>query len=118
MRYLLAAVPLALVLAPAIAAAQNSTCDQLQKTYQQEMDSASSLKATAAQKAMESSSDVLNQLGISVGGSGNTQEAIQKGALAATSPQVQNAIMIQLLSANTHLQEMMWRGCKPSSSSG
>ena len=36
-------------------------------------------------------------------------------ALAATSPQMQNAIMIQLTSANAHLQEMIWRGCKPSS---
>jgi hypothetical protein len=28
---------------------------------------------------------------------------------------MQGAIMIQLLSANTHMQEMIWRGCKPSS---
>ena len=31
--------------------------------------------------------------------------------LAATSPQVQGAIMIQLLSANAHLQELIWLGC-------
>jgi hypothetical protein len=60
-------------------------------------------------------SQALNKLGIQLGSSGNAQQAVQKGALAATSPQMQGAIMIQLLSANTHLQEMIWRGCKPSS---
>jgi hypothetical protein len=95
--------------------AQNNPCQQLQKTYQQELGSAESLKATAAKQAMQSGSNALSQFGIQLPSSGNTQEAIQKGALAATNPQMQNAIMIQLLSANTHLQEMIWRGCKPSS---
>lgn len=97
------------------ARAQNSQCQQLQNTYQQELGSAESLKATAAQQAMQSGSNALSQFGIQLPSSGDAQQAIQKGALAATSPQMQGAIVIQLLSANTHLQEMIWRGCKPSS---
>ena len=104
-----------LSLSAAPAQAQNSQCQQLQNTYRQELGSAESLKATAAQQAMQSGSNALSQFGIQLPSSGNAQQAIQKGALAATNPQLQNAIMIQLLSANTHLQEMIWRGCKPSS---
>ena len=85
------------------------------RSEQQELGSAESLKAQAAKQAMQLGSNALSQFGIQLPSSGNTQEAIQKGALAATNPQMQNAIMIQLLSANTHLQEMIWRGCKPSS---
>ena len=118
MRYRLVAVSLVVALVPTMAGAQSSSCEDLQKTYQQEMDSASSLKAQAAQKAVSSGTDALSQLGIDLGSSTGTQQAIQKGALAASSPQVQGAILIQLLSANTHLQELMWRGCKPPSSSG
>jgi hypothetical protein len=77
--------------------------------------SADSLKAKAAQQAMQSGSQALSKLGIQLGSSSNAQQAIHKGALAASSPQMQGAIMIQLLSANTHMQEMIWRGCKPSS---
>jgi hypothetical protein len=109
-----ACMALGAVYTPA-ALAQGGTCQQLQKTYQQELGSAESLKSKAAQQAMQSGSQALNKLGIQLGSSGNAQQAIQKGALAATSPQMQGAIMIQLLSANTHLQEMIWRGCKPSS---
>ena len=97
------------------ALAQDGACQQLQNTYQQELGSAESPKSKAAQQAMQSGSQALNELGIQLGPSSNAQQAIQKGALAATSPQMQGAIMIQLLSANTHLQEMIWRGCKPSS---
>jgi hypothetical protein len=98
------------------ALAQDNTCQQLEKTYQQELGSADSLKAKAAQQAMQSGSQALSKLGIiQLGSSSNAQQAIQKGALAASSPQMQGAIMIQLLSANTHMQEMIWRGCKPSS---
>jgi len=97
------------------ARAQDGTCPQLQKTYQQELSSAESLKSKAAQQAMQSGSQALSELGIQIGSSSNVQQAIHKGALAATSPQMQGAIMIQLLSANTHLQEMIWRGCKVSS---
>jgi hypothetical protein len=95
--------------------AQDNPCQKLQQSYQQELGSADSLKAQAAKQAMQSGSNALSQFGIQLPSSGKTQEAIQKGALAATNPQMQNAIMIQLLSANTHLQEMIWRGCKPSS---
>jgi hypothetical protein len=98
--------------APA-ARAQDGACQQLQKDYHQELDSARSLKSKAAQQAMQSGAQVLNKLGIQLGSSSDAQEAIQKGALAASSPQMQGAIVIQLLSANTHLQEMIWRGCKP-----
>ena len=108
-----ALVALGILSAPA--QAQNNQCQQLQKTYQQELSSAESLKGQAAKQAMQSGSNALSQFGIQLPSSGNTQEAIQKGALAATSPQMQNAIMIQLTSANAHLQEMIWRGCKPSS---
>ena len=97
------------------AQAQDSQCQKLQQSYQQELGSAESLKGKAAQQAMQSGSSVLSNFGIQLNSSGNAQQAIQKGALAATSPQMQNAIIIQLLSANAHLQEMMWRGCKPSS---
>jgi hypothetical protein len=96
------------------ARAQNSQCQKLQQSYQQEQGSAESLKGKAAQQAMQSGSNLLSNFGIQLNSSGNAQQAIQKGALAATSPQMQNAIIIQLLSANAHLQEMMWRGCKPS----
>ena len=102
-------------LSAAPAQAQNNQCQKLQQTYQQELGSAESLKAQAANQAMQSGSNALSQFGIQLPSSGHAQEAIQKGALAATSPQMQGAIMIQLLSANTHLQEMIWRGCKPSS---
>ena len=97
------------------AQAQDSQCQKLQQSYQQELGSAESLKGEAAQQAMKSGSSVLSNFGIQLNSSGNAQQAIQKGALAATNPQMQNAIIIQLLSANAHLQEMMWRGCKPSS---
>lgn len=97
------------------AQAQDSQCQKLQQSYQQELGSAESLKGKAAQQAMQSGSQALNKLGIQLGSSNNAQQAIEKGALAATSPQMQGAIMIQLLAANTHLQEMIWRGCKPSS---
>jgi len=103
----------ALIAAPA--QAQTQRCQDLEKMAQQELDSASTLKTQAAKQAMQSGSDVLSKLGISGGGSGNVDQAIQKGALAASSPQMQNAILIQLASANAHLQEMVWRGCKPSS---
>ena len=105
---------LGVIAAPA-AIAQNNPCQQLQKTYRQELSSAESLKTKAAQQAMQAGSQALNKFGIQIGSSGNAQQAVQKGALAATSPTMQGAIMIQLLSANTHLQEMIWRGCKPSS---
>ena len=105
---------LGVIAAPA-AIAQNNTCQQLQQTYQQELGSAESLKGKAAQQAMQSGSQALGKFGIQIGASSHAQQAIQKGALAATSPQMQGAIMIQLLSANTHVQEMIWRGCKPSS---
>ena len=112
-------VLLGLIQAPAALAQQDGQqCQKLQQTYQQELGSGQSLKAQAAKQAMQSGSKALNQLGIQLNASGNAQQAMQKGALAATSPQMQAAIMIQLLSANTHLQEMIWRGCKPSSSSG
>ena len=109
------ALAAALALCLPAAPAQAQDCQKLQQTYQQELNSAESLKATAAQQAMQSGSSALSQFGIQLNSSGNAQQAIQKGALAATSPQMQGAILIQLLSANTHLQEMMWRGCKPSS---
>jgi hypothetical protein len=99
--------------APAVA--QNQQCQNLEKTAQQELDSASSLKSQAAKQALQSGAKVLSNLGIQTGSSSNTEQAIQKGALAASSPQMQNAILIQLLSANAHLQELTWRGCKPSS---
>jgi hypothetical protein len=96
------------------ALAQDGACQQLQKTYQQELQSAQSLKSKAAQQAMQSGSQALSKLGINPGSTSDAQQAIQKGALAATSPQMQGAIIIQILSANTHLQEMIWRGCKSS----
>jgi hypothetical protein len=102
-------------LSAAPAQAQNNQCQKLQQSYQQELGSAESLKAQAAKQAMQSGSNALSQFGIQLPSSGNAQQAIQKGALAATSPQMQGAIVIQLMSANTHLQEMIWRGCKPSS---
>ncbi len=113
-------VALGLAQAPAALAQQQDgqQCQKLQQTYQQELDSAQSLKTQAAKQAMQSGSQALSQLGIQLDASGDAQQAVQKGALAATSPQMQAAIMIQLLSANTHLQEMIWRGCKASSSSG
>jgi hypothetical protein len=114
----LAGIAIALMsfaLPPSAARAQNSQCQKLQQSYQQELGSAESLKSKAAQQAMQSGSNVLSNFGIQLNSSGNAQQAIQKGALAATNPQMQNAIIIQLLSANAHLQEMMWRGCKPSS---
>jgi hypothetical protein len=101
------------VTAPA-ARAQDGACQQLKKDYHQELDSAGSLKTKAAQQAMQSGAQALNKLGIQLGSSSNAQQAIQKGALAASSPRMEGAIVIQLLSANAHLQEMIWRGCKPS----
>jgi hypothetical protein len=87
----------------------------MSEAYQQELGSAESLKGKAAQRAIQSGSNVLSNFGIQLSSADKTQQAIQKGALAATNPQMQNAIIIQLLSANAHLQEMIWRGCKPSS---
>jgi hypothetical protein len=110
----LACIALGALYAP-VAQAQDGTCQHLQKTYQQELGSADSLKAKAAQQAMQSGSQALNKLGIQLGSSSNAQQAIEKGALAASGPQMQGAIMVQLLSADTHMQEMIWRGCKPSS---
>jgi hypothetical protein len=84
-------------------------------SYQQEIGSAESLKSKAAQQAIHSGSSVLSNFGIQLSSADKTQQAIHKGALAATNPQMQNAIVIQLLSANAHPQEMIWRGRKPSS---
>ena len=117
-RVALALAGAALALAPVTAAlAQDGQCQQLRQQYRQELDSAHSLKSTAAQQAVKSGSYVLSKMGIQLDASGDTQQAIRKGALAATSPQMQNAILIQLLTANTHLQELIWRGCQPGSGS-
>ena len=97
--------------APALA---QDACQRLQQSYQRELGSAESLKSKAAQQAMQSGSQALTKLGIQLGSSVKPEQAVEKGALAATSPQMQGAIIIQLLSANAHLQEMVWRGCKPS----
>jgi hypothetical protein len=114
----LGAVALGVLQAPAaLAQGGGGECQKLLETYRQELGSAESLAQKAAQKAMSGGAQALSSLGVDLGGTQNVQEAVQKGALAAASPPVQNAILIQLLSANTHLQEMIWRGCKPPSSS-
>ena len=112
----LGAVALGVVQCPAALAQGGGECQKLLETYRQELGSAESLAQMAAQKAMSGGAQALSSLGVDLGGTQNARQAVQKGALAAASPPVQGAILIQLLSANTHLQEMIWRGCKPPSS--
>jgi hypothetical protein len=64
------------------------------------------------EKAMNSGgSQVFQQLGIAPNPS--PEQAINKGAVAAMSPPAQAAVLIHLLRADTTMQEMAWKGCKP-----
>jgi hypothetical protein len=100
------------IAAPATAQTTGHDCGKLTSIYDEAVKTADTLMTDLVNKAMQGgTSGMLNQLGI--GTSLSPEQALQKGALAAISPPAQNAILIYLLRANTAMQEMIWKGCKP-----
>ena len=95
----------------------DESCSKLQTKYDEDIRTANTLIMDLTKKILSSSStpDVLSRLGLDVASLGSPEQAIRKGVVAAMSPPIQNAILIYLLSANTTMQAMTWKGCKPPS---
>ncbi|HEV7264257.1 MAG TPA: hypothetical protein VGN83_04975 [Falsiroseomonas sp.] len=112
----------ALLALPAMAQAAVTTdtgCDALVRQYDEAIRTADGLISDMVDQALKSSnpSGVLQQLRL--GGQGvSPDEAVRRGALAALPPTTQNAILIYLLRANTAMQMLAWKGCRPPGSSG
>ena len=89
-------------------------CGDLARMYDEYVKTADTLTTDLVGKALQGSGTpgVLKQLGLDVQGL-SPEQAAQKGAVAAISPPAQAAILIYLLRANTAMQEMIWKGCKP-----
>ncbi|WP_119462946.1 hypothetical protein [Rhodospirillaceae bacterium SYSU D60014] len=102
--------------APVSAQTTGESCSKLQTKYDEDIRTANTLVMDLTKKILSGSStpDVLSKLGLDVKSLGSPEQAIRKGVVAAMSPPVQNAILIHLLSANTTMQTMAWKGCKPS----
>ena len=98
------------------AQAQTTTtgCGDLAGMYDEYVKTADTLTTDLVGKALQGSGapGVLEQLGLAGQGL-SAEQAAQKGAVAAISPPAQAAILIYLLRANTAMQEMIWKGCKP-----
>jgi hypothetical protein len=115
-RFLSGALCAILFAAPAAAQTTTGTsCSQLQSRYDEDMRTAHSVVMQLTNKILQGGStpNVLSQLGLDLGSVSSAEQAVRKGAIAAMSPPAQNAILIYLLSANTTMQEMIWKGCKP-----
>jgi hypothetical protein len=98
--------------APARAQTTSDGCEALKRTYDEALRTADSVLRQLVEKAVNSgASQVFQQLGIAPNLS--PEQAINKGAVAAMSPPAQAAVLIYLLRANTTMQEMVWKGCKP-----
>jgi hypothetical protein len=112
-----AAPALALALATASAQAQTTTttsCGDLAGKYDTYVKTADTLITDLVGKALQGgdSSGMLQQLGLDAQGT-SAEQAARKGAVAALSPPSQAAILIYLLRANTAMQEMIWKDCRP-----
>lgn len=109
----LATLFLAIPLSSASGQTTSDSCSALKTTYDEAVKTADSLLMQLVDKATNGGeSAVLKQLGIA-GHSLSPEQAISKGAVAAMSPPAQGAVVIYLLRANTAMQEMIWKGCKP-----
>jgi hypothetical protein len=115
-RSLTLAVALALggTAAPALAQTIGEDCAKLAGRYDEYVKTADSLITDLVGKALGAAdpSGMLSQLGIDAK-SLSPEQAARKGAVAAISPPAQNAIMIYLLRANTTIEALIWKGCKP-----
>lgn len=100
--------------APLHAQVTGDDCGTLAAKYDEYVKTADSLVTDLVGKALDAANpaEVLGQMGLDTKGM-SPEQAAQKGAVAAISPPAQNAIMIYLLRANTAMQALVWKGCKP-----
>lgn len=96
-----------------------TSCSELATQYDQARNTAHTLVMDLTSQVLGSGGtpDVLSKLGISPGNV-SPEQAVRKGAVSAMPPNAQTAVLIYLLQANTTMQEMIWKGCKPPGQSG